>query len=717
MAMSENQKPLKVAVCIAPSWSLETPPLGLGILAAVARNENCEVQHYDLNLQSALMTKSQDPEKDFYDDFWSPGATAKWTNEEIFNRETLPKFKALLWSFAEKIAECDVVTFTALYCNILATDVLSQHVKSLNPQIKILYGGPYCWNGTNGGLKSNDFERTWVDLGCPMEGEGVFADALQAIQQGEPLSQVTGAWTWTDNQELHFNGARPAIRDLGSLPAANWDGVNLGAYADFHSQGQTHLPVQGSRGCTFKCTFCAETRVFRFKKGPDLKEEIVGLYNKYGIRQFTFVDSLINGSLIHFRRLVEALNEEIVQGRLPKLSISGYSRVHSDMDDDFMVMAGNVGYNNLSIGIETGSPKILELIEKGQTVEMAEAFLRSCHKGGVHPIANWITGYPRENQMDWLVSLDFLYRNRKYLPDVAANYRPAAVIPGTPLDVYRDKFDLLEKAHILYDFVSKNMRSTYINRNLRHRLTHLYLEIFNYHYSGSSDSRQYVKELEFKDRRSFDFNSDLFEKWDASFMGSFWTQEENEQKYPEIFEPRSLKLDVPYLEFANIPEERTWDGKQHPREIIKEQTRNEIRTWVWFIHQIAGPFKIKFELDDPMSERNFQGVRFQCKFEFESFLDGHYTLKIENQLTLEEQAQHTGVVYIPTPNPAREPGSMDYVDIQFEDFFEEMGQLELTYSEANHIKNTSKGVPNYVDTFDAEKYRIKLRRTELTGKF
>ena len=177
-------------------------------------------------------------------------------------------------------------------------------------------------------------------------------------------------------------------------------------------------------------------------------------------------------------------------------------------------------------------------------------------------------------------------------------------------------------------------------------------------------------------------------------------------------------MDVPYLEFANKPEPEGMPSDRPVSEIIKEQTRNEIRVWVWFIHQIAGPFKIKFNLKDTLPERNFPGIHFNSEFEFESHFDGSYELKINNELKLDESAQNGSTVWLRNPNQTTEkPEDYCYHDIQFTDQYFDSGNFNDTYDENNHIDKIVDGVPNYIDTYDAEKYRINLRRTEMTGKF
>ena len=68
-----------------------------------------------------------------------------------------------------------------------------------------------------------------------------------------------------------------------------------------------------------------------------------------------------------FRTLVTELAIEVDKDpELKKLSLGGYARTHKEMDNDLMATAAKAGFKWLSIGVESGTPKILELIEKRQ---------------------------------------------------------------------------------------------------------------------------------------------------------------------------------------------------------------------------------------------------------------------------------------------------------------------------------------------------------------
>jgi radical SAM superfamily enzyme YgiQ (UPF0313 family) len=739
----------KIAVCMLPAWSLETPPLSLGLLAGALKTRDRVAKQFHINLLSAEYVDEEAREE-----LWAPTGHFFWTNDHSFNDKILPTYKEYWDSLIDELKDYDIVTFTTYFSNIVVTDYFAERLYKANPKLHIFYGGPYCWNAPKGGLciSSPDGEpdRYWIKLSCDNEGEIVINDLVDCYEKGISYETVQGIWTFgsTSKDRHKFTGMRIPQKELDIIPTPIWDGVDLEIYAKHHYSGHAHLPLQGSRGCTYKCTFCSETRIFRFKKGRKIKEEILEQTRKYGITHFSFVDSLINGSMPQFKILVNELAEEVVKDpKLKELSLGGYARTHKEMDSKLMRKAAKAGFKWLSIGVESGTPKILEVIEKRQTVEGIEQLWKACWRHGIRMDANWISGYPKENHIDWIMSLHFLYKNKHYIPVVAANQFPAGVTPGTALDQYRDVFNISPLGNIFYDWVSNDVKNTYVNRFLRVKLCHMFLEIWKIYYSGFWTVRENIKHIKFKDPKSM-FNKEQYQEWDQRANGTFWQQRHNWHGNREQFKIRNLNYNVPYLEFANKADTGEYDASVSIEDTIKIQTRNEIRVWCWLMYQIAGPFDIEVEFDEDYSERNIDGARMISKFKFQSEMDGSYRLSIDNKLTIDKRAKRTIHIQLPIElkhsdkemwkkrkkqiarrfHEDEEPlhigdhlkinkdGTMvTFYDISFHDKYHDVGNMNDKYEDEDYFRKKY-GVPNYLDALDIEKYKLNLKRTFMTGK-
>jgi hypothetical protein len=687
---------------MCPQWSLESPPLSLGMFNSTLLNCGFDSKIFDINLKTAKVCNVEEQQE-----LWSATGHFLWTNTHSFNERIVPRFNKDWENFIEEISEYDIATFTTYFSNITVTDYISKKIFDINPNIHIFYGGPYCWSSRGDAL----YHRPWVKVLCDREGDNIIKELVMSYNLGNGYEKVKGIYIFDDQNQIKFTGDKYDVVDINNISIPDWGDLDLNEYAPFTYNKNPHIPLQGSRGCIAKCTFCAETRIYRYKTADILVKEIIELEKKYKINNFSFVDSLINGSMVQFKKLIETLSNLIENGTIKSLNMGGYARTHKDMDDKLMKKAAKAGFTWFSIGVESGTPKILEIIEKRQTREGIEQLWEACWRNGIRMDANWITGYPKENTIDWLVSLYFLYKNKKFIQNVPAGQYPAGMHMGAPLDAYRSVFNISDNMYIfnkMDGWVTNNLKSNFINRFYRLKLTHLFLKTWKIFFSGFRDVGKSIKYINFHDKKSV-FNLDEFKDWKTGYNGTFWTNHDNFKKHKIFYKVKDENYNVPYLEFANIPEDDEYDSSVNIVDTIKMTVRNEIRSWCWLIYQLSGPFDIEVEFDENYSELNIDGARLVSNFKFISTLDGNYNLFIKTKLKVDDTARQT--IYI-------QNGGEEYenFDISFEDNFKDSGNMNDRYDNENYFQKKY-GIPNYIDTMNTEKYKLNLKRTKLTGKY
>ena len=324
---------MKLALCICPQWSIETPSFAIGSLKSHIKNNNVIVKQFDLNVQSSLYVKKINKDL-FYD--W--GNDKPWNSKRTFINEVLPIFKDFWNEKIEELSKYDVVCFTTYTSNIMATDYIARYLKEKNRKIQIWYGGPHSWYSDCGGLVEDGKYREFVDVACGSnEGETIIADLVNSYEKNKNYENIKGIYRWNkmtpsfptalpmgrSGREPVFNGdTRPII--LNTLERPSWDNEVIHHYDNLNQD--TTLPIQSSRGCTFKCTFCSETRLYRFKNNDKLLNDIKSLIKDTQIKNFWFTDSLINGSMSRFEDFVNMLSKE----KIDKLKWGGYFRIHTN---------------------------------------------------------------------------------------------------------------------------------------------------------------------------------------------------------------------------------------------------------------------------------------------------------------------------------------------------------------------------------------------------
>jgi len=131
--------------------------------------------------------------------------------------------------------------------------------------------------------------------------------------------------------------------------------------------GKWPYPVMTSLGCPFQCTYCASrNRKVRWRSTKNCKEELLRAVDKYGIKSFVVLDDCFNYS----KSRVVDFCETIGSVSLPWMCSNG---LRADMFDEKIALAlKNAGCVQLSFGIESVSPTVLNNIKKGEIIEQIE---------------------------------------------------------------------------------------------------------------------------------------------------------------------------------------------------------------------------------------------------------------------------------------------------------------------------------------------------------
>ena len=183
---------MRIALCICPQWSVQTPSFAIGSLKSHINNKDVVVEQIDLNILSSIYTKEKNIEK-----FWDWGNDTPWNSETNFQTEILPYFKDLWHEYIEILSTYDIVAFTTYTSNIITTDYIARYVKQINPKIQIWYGGPYSWYSECGGLVEKDNYREFVDIACGSnDGERIISDLVNKYIEDGHYENIRGIYRW-----------------------------------------------------------------------------------------------------------------------------------------------------------------------------------------------------------------------------------------------------------------------------------------------------------------------------------------------------------------------------------------------------------------------------------------------------------------------------------------------------------------------------------------
>jgi len=321
---------------------------------------------------------------------------------------------------------------------------------------------PVVWGGVHPTLMPEQtLSHPDIDVVVQGEGEETFAELIRSWEEKTSLERVRGIWFKKDGN-IFSTEPRPPI-DLDRQLPLSYHLLDLKPYL-VQINGRSHITIETSRGCNFKCRYCWDTAVYHGRWRGASAEEVLRrvqfLVREYGIGGFLFCD---DNFFVDKGRALEIFRK--LGAEVPGIAISkldGHLSVLSRLTDEELDLLRAGGCQRLMMGIESGSPKILKILNKEQDLNELLRFNRRLASFGIIPHYFFMVGYPSEELEDLAQTVQLFLRLSKENP--AANPRINIYTPFPATAV----FDLaiehgFVKPDRLEDWVSFNFRT--VNRN------------------------------------------------------------------------------------------------------------------------------------------------------------------------------------------------------------------------------------------------------------
>ena len=396
----------KTLVINPPFLEPHRPPISCAIIGEVARQAGHEVVMCDINIE-LFHAVGNDRFMQYQTDYLFAANAPTETELKNFVLGKLP---------GEFLKEFDWI-LVSCFSNweYPMTAMIVEHCKS-KTDAKIVIGGPGVH--TKGQLL---LDQGHVDYWVAGEGE----IALKNIFDG--IVDTPGV-----------NGRPPEqIMDIENVPLPNYDFFDLRRYDWLLDSPDVF--IYGSRGCVRSCTFCDIASYwpkFRWRSGLSVADEMIMNYEKHGIKNFYFADSLLNGNLKEFRSFLDRLsNYPDARG----FKWGGYAIIRpkashpAELFDQIQAAGGHF----FSIGLETGVDRIRLEMKKHFTNEDVDWHLEQSQRIGLQNIFLMITSWYNETLKEHQEYLEIFKRWENYAADgtifgITIN-PPLALLPGTPL--------------------------------------------------------------------------------------------------------------------------------------------------------------------------------------------------------------------------------------------------------------------------------------------
>lgn len=298
--------------------------------------------------------------------------------------------------------------------------------KKVLPDSVVVLGGPHVTATAQRVL--NDFPM--ADFAFQGEAEPGFPLLVKCIFNKENILEKISGLIFRQNDQIRLV-QRAIVEDLDSLGFPAWDLMPPNTYPDV-PQGAFYkrfpiAPILTSRGCPYECAYCGSpvnmTRRYRVRSISHVLDEIEMLVNKYGVKEIHIIDDMFS---LKKERVLEFCDG--LESRKIDISYTFPNGLRLDsLDKKVLVRMKQTGAYAFTVGIESGSQRILDAMKKRLTLgEIREKvqLIRECE---LEPSGFFIIGYPGETVEDIKATIKFA----KSLPLKRAHFSNFLPLPGT----------------------------------------------------------------------------------------------------------------------------------------------------------------------------------------------------------------------------------------------------------------------------------------------
>ena len=295
-----------------------------------------------------------------------------------------------------------------------------QLAKEIVPSIcTIVKGAPFLTYNTN-----TIYENPFIDYVIIGEAELTLKDILDGVPDNEILGIC-----YRENFQPVKTEKRPFNENLDALPFPARHLVDNSIYRR-PDNGKVQAVIKVARGCPFHCFFCLATPVsgtkVRTRSPENIVAELKECVEKYNIKNFLFWSDIFNFN----REWTLELCQKIIESGL-KITWSSNTRADT-MDDEMAKMMYKSGCRLVSIGVESGSQKMLDNIGKKITLDDIRNTVKILKKNKIKIYNYFVIGLPWETEETVEETIKFAIE----LDSNFISFYTATPLPGTKYFAY-----------------------------------------------------------------------------------------------------------------------------------------------------------------------------------------------------------------------------------------------------------------------------------------
>ena len=365
--------------------------LGLAMLAAMANREGFETKVFSPDLEYNTKGKSESVITEY-----------KNVDEKILLVKK--RLDEILSSYQPEIIGVSLWTARA---NVGLE--LAAHAKDNNPHLTIIAGGIHPTI-----LPKQVLNSKGIDYVIRGEGEFAFIALLKALKEKRtPTREYISGLSCIDDHGNDIHNEIVYCKKLDDLPFPGYEHFLNYKNFDPISFGS----VMFSRGCPFKCTYCAShmlwTRRTRYHSPEYGFAALKHIYENFGTNWFRFDDDTFTLKKNLVKGICKYLQEE-------KLPIKWHCDTRVELVTyDLLQEMKDVGLETIAMGVESGDPEMRKIIRKTSSLEEIKRAFNIASEIGIRTVGYFMIGFPGETFQQAERTLDLIMELKPTIPCIS----------------------------------------------------------------------------------------------------------------------------------------------------------------------------------------------------------------------------------------------------------------------------------------------------------
>ncbi|WP_455244198.1 B12-binding domain-containing radical SAM protein [Petrachloros mirabilis] len=318
---------------------------------------------------------------------------------------------------------------------------MARTIKQTHPLSCIVVGG---WHFSH---CAKDTLKRVEEIDIVVRGMGLssLAGVAKAMDRKQSLEEVPSI-AYRARGKVIENPERPFRVDIDEIPI--YTRFSMDDYPERLANYPKYVRATGlysSLGCPAACVFCSRViKGYHLKDSGKFVDEIAHFRNRFNIEGFNFVDHTFTGNMDHVGKICR----EIISRNM---RIKWWCESRVDVPLGILETMREAGCVSLSVGVESGSDRILARISKGITAEKVLNFCNRCNELGIYVTCFFMFSHPGETRADVNHTFELIQELKKYPVVRISTFQPTMIFPGSRLETIARQRNILRRDFSWYE--------------------------------------------------------------------------------------------------------------------------------------------------------------------------------------------------------------------------------------------------------------------------